>query len=279
MKKMLPLYTLFLLTVSCKNNNEQYILNSIGLTRMLCPNIKNELNEIPVVNIDLSTYNPDGMDTPQSSITAIANMQPTNATDSLVVNGINIPYKIALNSMTRFSSQLNKSKKSSGDDGNQEELYALFGREAYIYFSSKELGNVSGILKTVEPIRLSINDKEKTLDSFSLLKDLKIMWNKDTLNKNPVYISLVENKFPDFKSKSNQLESSKTMTQWHKLVEDTGVLYIKSSELQIFHKESNYMIDVFIVRGSYTILNTSKGKKAFIASKAQSHFYLPNLKQ
>jgi hypothetical protein len=275
MKKLLFFNCILLVFSSCKKKNEQYLLNSIGTIRMICPKIKDELKEIPVVNISLSTYRPNDVDLPQSNITAFANMQSTNATDSLIVNGITIPNKKSLHGVAWFSTNLDKPQY---DNRNRKDLDALFGQDVFVYFNSDELGSISGTLRSSEPIRLKVNDSEKTIDSLRLSKDLKITWNKDSLNKNPIYLSLIEQKLPDFSSKSNQLDTANTVIQIYKHVDDNGIFYIKSSELQIFHDSFPYVLTLRIMRGSYSILNTSKGKKALFSSTSESLFYLNQMK-
>jgi hypothetical protein len=257
MKKLLFFNCILLVFSSCKKKENRYIISHIEI---ICPKIKDELKEKPVININLWRQSFVCYDTiPESSISATTWLEDENAIDTLMVGGIYIPKQSYKRDMTLFATyNPNQAPKK------QEDLSPLFGQDVSISFKSKKLGNFEGVLQCPKPIQLIVENK--LMDSLYLSKDFRIIWDKDDTNKNPVYISLLQ--LPNLVH-DNKPDTSMAINQIHKRVDDNGLCYIKSSELQIFPEGS--FIDVAIERGAYTILTTTKGEKALFNSISKSY--------
>jgi hypothetical protein len=260
----LSLFMIIFIGFSCKKKETTLVL-SYGEIGRICLNLKNEFKEQPVLTIDLMTRHSEGSGYNENMAKAEA-WASTDTTDVVIVNGITIPHKKVFRGSTFFSS---RPYKPTDDINNREDLYGLFGQHAPVLFDSQTLGHFEDSLKISKPIQLRVNDTTfKSLPTLSLSKPLKLTWNKDMLNKNPVLIFLMSQPFSlSLSNKSAPFDTTKTMVNLQKHVTDNGFFEIKPSDLAIFPKGS--LIVVSIMRGSYNLVKTSKGKPVLLSAVSE----------
>jgi hypothetical protein len=236
---------------SCQKKEEQ---SGVDIQTSIFSKIKSELKGSPLLTVSLSSLYLNGLDKEDNiNIGSSSSIDLKDA--NLTVNGKIIPKILTSNGKTIFSTSKPKSDLNSRDD-----LNSLYGKDVNFNISSQDLGTITGTLRTPMLIRSKINDSENLKD-ISLSQDIKITWNKDEINKLPILVYII-------KSHSLDNTDTKAIPQIVKQVNDNGFLYVKSSDLQIFPVGCS--VDFKVVRGAYTISETSNKKQAVFYSITES---------
>jgi hypothetical protein len=247
------LFFVFVLTISlfssCQKRDEN---NNNGIPINIFSKIRNELKEQPAFIGTLSYLYQNNAQIQEGHLSSWALNDVKDA--NLTVNGKVIP-KI----MTKTGAMIFSTIPPRGSLNTRDDLTSLYGQNLSFNLNSPELGNVTGTFRSPEFIRCKINDSEN-LPEISKSTDLKVTWNKDELNKLPVLINI--KKIP----KPGDINTD--IIQVNKEVNDNGILYIKSSDLQVFGVGD--FIDVSVLRGNYAISETANGKKAVFNAISES---------